>query len=385
MAATPASGEQEEEVCLWSWGAGTEGQLATGTLEDQLLPQRITSLPAISHIACGGAHAIALTGDGKVWTWGRGTKGQLGHEEMSNCLKPRVVKLLESFFVYDVAAGWNHSGFVTDTGRLFMCGDGSFGQLGTGNNESHSSPIEISFSDATHVEQVACGMRHSIALVKDASSSGDLVYGFGAGRHGQIGKPATRSSYLPVVVPGLENCSIADVCANGDQSAALASNGQLYTWGRGFSGSSGSHIPQLLTSPLRFSKVVLGWNHALLIADGETYILGGDHHGMLASALKTQQASSPSSDNSSAIPNLRKVPGLDREKAICIAAGAEHSALVTENGTVMTWGWGEHGQLGLGNSCDQTSPQTLDIGYNGSFSSSRFRVYCGSGFTFLSI
>lgn len=65
---------------------------------------------------------------------------------------------------------------ATDTGRLFMCGDGSFGQLGTGNNESHSSPIEISFSDATHVEQVACGMRHSIALVKGKEISLMVVF-----------------------------------------------------------------------------------------------------------------------------------------------------------------------------------------------------------------
>ncbi|KAJ0982847.1 hypothetical protein J5N97_011102 [Dioscorea zingiberensis] len=359
-----ASGEQEEEVRLWSWGAGTEGQLSTGMLEDQLLPQCLTSLPAIAHIACGGAHAVALTGDGKVLTWGRGTRGQLGHEEMSNCLKPRIVKFLESFCVFDVAAGWNHSGFVTDTGHLFMCGDGSFGQLGNGNNESHSSPVEISFSDATLVVQVACGMRHSIALVK--GSSGDSVYGFGAGRHGQIGKPGdatSRSNNFPVVVPGLENCSIAHICANGDHSAALTTNGQLYTWGRGFNGSSDSHIPQPLTSSLRFAKVALGWNHALLVSDGGTYILGGDRHGMLTSDLKTQQSSIPSScirsENSSAIPTLRKVPGLDGENVVCIAAGAEHSALVTERGTVMTWGWGEHGQLGLGNTCDQTFPQAI--------------------------
>ncbi|RZR85275.1 hypothetical protein BHM03_00012241 [Ensete ventricosum] len=55
--------EEEEEVYAWSWGAGTDGQLGTGTLEDQHLPQVLPHLPtAVSSVACGGAHAVALTG-----------------------------------------------------------------------------------------------------------------------------------------------------------------------------------------------------------------------------------------------------------------------------------------------------------------------------------
>lgn len=51
--------ELEEEV--WSWGAGSDGQLGTGSFHDQHLPQ-LLSFPArpISHVACGGAHTIAL-------------------------------------------------------------------------------------------------------------------------------------------------------------------------------------------------------------------------------------------------------------------------------------------------------------------------------------
>lgn len=59
----------EEQSCggggAWSWGAGSEGQLATGRLDDETVPQFLPSLSSalpISQIACGGAHAIALTG-----------------------------------------------------------------------------------------------------------------------------------------------------------------------------------------------------------------------------------------------------------------------------------------------------------------------------------
>lgn len=53
-----------------------------------------------------------------------------------------------------------------DDGCLFTCGDGSFGQLGHGDSQSHCSPVEVSYFASKHVEQIACGMRHSLVLLK---------------------------------------------------------------------------------------------------------------------------------------------------------------------------------------------------------------------------
>ena len=48
--------------------------------------------------------------------------------------------------------------------------------------------------------------------------------------------------------------------------AAIASaEGHLYTWGRGFKSNSDVYSPQHLPSPSSFSKVALGWNHALVL------------------------------------------------------------------------------------------------------------------------
>ncbi|XP_019051441.1 PREDICTED: ultraviolet-B receptor UVR8 isoform X1 [Nelumbo nucifera] len=382
--------EMEEEIGgeWWSWGAGTDGQLGTGRLDDEHLPQRLPDLSSgrrISQLACGGAHVIALSG-GDVMTWGRGTSGQLGHGELESCLLPKPVKFLENFTTSYVSAGWNHSGFVSDTGKLFTCGDGSFGQLGHGDYQSHCSPVEVLYFAFKHVEQIACGMRHSLVLLK--GSSEDPVYGFGSGKRGQLGvsKDRIRSFAVPQVIFGLGGIKVISISANGDHSAALSANGQLYTWGRGFGGTSDIHLPQTLPSPLRFSQVALGWNHALLLTgEGEVLMLGGNHHGMLSDPQTSRQQHSPVLDSSSVGSAedsmgliLAKVCGLDGTRVLEIAAGAEHSVLVTENGVVMTWGWGEHGQLGLGNTFDQTSPQMVKLsdGHN------RFRVYCGSGFTY---
>lgn len=52
---------EEEKEEIWSWGAGTEGQLGTGKLQDEHIPQNLHFLPSLSHLSCGGAHVIALT------------------------------------------------------------------------------------------------------------------------------------------------------------------------------------------------------------------------------------------------------------------------------------------------------------------------------------
>lgn len=54
----------------------------------------------------------------------------------------------------------------SDSGSLFTCGDGSFGQLGHGDYESHSSPTRVLFFASKHAKKIACGMRHSLVLSK---------------------------------------------------------------------------------------------------------------------------------------------------------------------------------------------------------------------------
>lgn len=54
--------------------------------------------------------------------------------------------------------------------------------------------------------------------------SGDLVYGFGSARHGQIGNSVSKpqkSCNLPEVIQGFGSCKIVGLFANGDHSAAL--------------------------------------------------------------------------------------------------------------------------------------------------------------------
>ncbi|CAN7059601.1 unnamed protein product [Brassica oleracea var. botrytis] len=367
----PSPADEEE---VWSWGAGTDGQLGTSKLQDEHLPQllSLTSLPSISMLACGGAHVIALTSGGKVFTWGRGNSGQLGHGDNLNTSLPKPLSFFDDdYFISQASAGWSHSAFVSDSGCLFTCGNGSFGQLGHGDNISLTSPAKVSYFVDKSVKMVACGMRHSLVLF-----AGNQVCGFGSGKRGQLGVSSDRkkSLNLPCVVSGLEGVEVVRVAANGDHSAAISANGELFTWGRGFCGSPDVQTPQCLPSSQSFREVALGWNHALLLTfDGKVFKLGNT----LNKQNEKQQLQEDSSETL-----LEKVPGFDGVNVLQIAAGAEHSAAVTESGEVQTWGWGEHGQLGHGDTNDQTNPQLVSLG-SGDLQTKETNVYCGSGFTYV--
>ncbi|CAI0627697.1 unnamed protein product [Linum tenue] len=377
---------KEEEI--WSWGAGTDGQLGTGKLEDELLPQllHLPSLAAsaagsISMLACGGAHVVALTSGGRVLTWGRGTSGQLGHGEMVNCLYPKAVNSLEDHVITHVSAGWSHSGFVSDGGCLFTCGDGSFGQLGHGDYSAYSTPAKVSYFVNNHVEQMACGMRHSLVLLK--GSLGSQVYGFGSGKRGQLGISVEKikSANLPRVTAGFEDIQITTITANGDHSASLSVDGKLYTWGRGFSGSPDINVPSCTLPSLSFSQVALGWNHALLLTDdGEVFMLGGNRHGVLSNTEKMMNTAPnhlPGTESSSFTSELFI---LSTSLFLCPLTSFIFLVLITVDGEVMTWGWGEHGQLGLGSTSDETDPCLVR---NEKEAVAISRVYCGSGFTYV--
>ncbi|XP_071702176.1 ultraviolet-B receptor UVR8 [Rutidosis leptorrhynchoides] len=369
---------QSEKQEIWSWGAGTDGQLATGLLQDEHIPQLLPFQPSLSFISCGGAHVVALTPGKKVFTWGRGTSGQLGHGNLVNSLGPKSVDVLNNFKITNVSAGWNHSGFVTDIGHLLTCGDGSFGQLGLGDNVSQCSPVKVLHFESWHVQQIAFGMRHSLALLK--GEKGDQVYSFGSGKRGQLGisNEKVKSISLPMSVSGLDQVNVGSIVANGDHSAAISDNGHLYTWGRGFDGKPGMCFPERVISMVSFTQVSLGWNHALILTEEGEALMLGSHHGV----LKNHQIQNLTKHNINE-EQVKKICGLNGIKVVGVASGAEHSVLTTENGAVLTWGWGEHGQLGLGDTRDHNNPQVVSMGQSGAHEYATSNVYCGSGFTFV--
>ncbi|KAK6923494.1 Regulator of chromosome condensation, RCC1 [Dillenia turbinata] len=62
------------------------------------------------------------------------------------------------------------------------------------------------------------------------------------------------------------------------------------------------------------------------------------------------------------------VLALDHEPGISVqmvAAGAEHTAAITEDGALYGWGWGRYGNLGLGDRSDRLVPEKVSDSHHG--------------------
>jgi alpha-tubulin suppressor-like RCC1 family protein len=75
----------------------------------------------------------------------------------------------------DLSAGGSHSALITRDGVLWVCGEGTKGQLGIGDCEQVFSLVPVRDQK---VKKVACGESHTLILSMRTSSSGSQEHGF---------------------------------------------------------------------------------------------------------------------------------------------------------------------------------------------------------------
>lgn len=76
----------------------------------------------IIDIQCGEEFSLCLSDVGDIFSFGRGKEGQLGHGNRESLNVPTKIASLAHERVVQVAAGWQHSLALTDTGRVFQWG-----------------------------------------------------------------------------------------------------------------------------------------------------------------------------------------------------------------------------------------------------------------------
>jgi alpha-tubulin suppressor-like RCC1 family protein len=124
---------------------------------------------AIKRIAVGIKHGLAIDVNKKLYVWGDGTYGELGEDpEIGNHISDVPSKLAyfdnKDIKVHSVSAGHRHSIVVDTEGRIYSFGDNSMGQLAT-YEERHYTPEKI---DADfQALAVFSGLNHNIVKTKD--------------------------------------------------------------------------------------------------------------------------------------------------------------------------------------------------------------------------
>ncbi|KAF4664227.1 Regulator of chromosome condensation [Perkinsus chesapeaki] len=159
---------------------------------------------AVTQIAVGALHTLALDSTtGKVFSWGCNDDGALGRLGPEN--QPRPIDGLEGVAVRSIAAGDNHSTFLDDAGRVWLCGTykDSSGYLGFPDfhNGMSADPLKRSYDPmrvpglgtaSSRAIAIASGANHTLATV-ESSRGGKTrsrileVYAWGNDEFGQLG------------------------------------------------------------------------------------------------------------------------------------------------------------------------------------------------------
>ncbi len=232
---------------VYSWGAGTHGQLGDGSTQVEDVPTPV-DLPAgtvVTQLAAGGDHSLALTSTGQVFAWGDDLHGDLGDGATRTEDAPVAVAPPAGLTFTAIAAGTTHSVAVASDGSVWAWGMGASGQLGDGSTADATTPTAVSMPAGTPVTQVAAGGAHTLAL-----TSGGLVFGWGSDVFGQLATPLVLSqpvdSDVPVQPSGLPRSSpYVSIAAGEDSSYALNSDGVPWAWGGDYYGQLGDGSPGL--------------------------------------------------------------------------------------------------------------------------------------------
>jgi len=288
---------------LWTWGANTCGRLGDNTVTTRSSP--VTTAGGGANwrqvSAQGFRHMSAIKTDGSLWTWGCNTYGQLGNSSTTSRSSPGTTAGGGSTWC-QTSAGNNHTTAVKTDGTLWTWGLNSYGNLGTNNIVSRSSPGTTSGAGSTWC-MAAGGVCHSVAVKTDGT-----LWTWGLNSSGQLGTGGTVNRSSPGTTAGCGTtwCTVTAGCAI---SAAIKTDGTLWTWGLNTCGRLGDGTTITRNSPV---STVGGTNSWCQVS---TSTLGGNH----TTAMKS-------------------------------------------DGTLWTWGLNSSGQLGTGTTVGRSSPGTTVAG-----------------------
>ena len=343
-----------DNMTMFSWGRGEDGQLGLGDTNDRACPVLVEPLRArggVKHIACGSGHTVILTDDGLVLTWGRGDDGRLGHGDNGWKYVPRVVEALPP--CVQATCGSYHTAAVTVDGELYTWGGGMYGKLGHGNESGHSTPCCVDALAGKPVSQIACGSRHTAVLL----ASGE-VHTWGDKENGVVGHGDVEGhQYLPQALDALRGRPVRQVAACGFHTAALTEAGEIFTWGEGKFGRLGHGsernelVPRMIEALAgkRMRQVACGGFHSAAITEaGDVHTWGGGEHGQLGHGDKVNKHAPC------------RVEALQDECVLQVTCGWSHTVALSEDARVYTWGNGDHGKLGHGDTLKVTTPRLVD-------------------------
>lgn len=278
-----------------------------------------------------------------------------------------------------ISAGHSHTGAVDQSGTLWMWGANKFSQLGnrlaydteywTGNYQS--IPVKV----LDDVASISCGNSHTAAIKTDGS-----LWMWGFDKYGQIGVGGNvdfKDESIPLqLVPVKVMDGVAAVSCGEYFTAAIKTDGSLWTWGSNLSGQIGNggggnvqteygtanqNVPVKILDNV--AAVSCGWDHAAAIkTDGSLWTWGDGSYFKLGNGL----ASNIYDDGMHGDNQLVPIKVMDGVAAV--SCGREFTAAIKTDGSLWMWGNNVFGQVGSGssnytkynNACQSTPVKIMD-------------------------
>ena len=363
---------------LYTWGLSDHGRLGLQAAKDAAVPTHVRALADehIVSVACGMYSSACISDDLKLFTWGAGSKGQLGHVDTNDEWLPRLVAGLQGVQVAQVALGFEHTVALDALGQLYTWGSGELGQLGHGKTVSYTSPRRLhdpfappppnsTFRRKKQRDPLFEGLEGKSKNRKRGGGGGKRDAGANAEDAGEAqvpgGQPAcprglaedgVKASVAAGVVRAVlgdeereegdadfeqgagvveEECRREGHHVRGGEDGGEDGRGDAGEGREGWEAREREEAGEVVL-------VACGAHSSLLLTDrGRLYTWGSSEFGALGLGSKATTALTPTLVTSSV---------LQRRRFVHVAVGDEHAAAVTSLGNVYTWGQGCFGAVG---------------------------------------
>ncbi|CAK4069400.1 unnamed protein product [Aphanomyces euteiches] len=339
---------------VFCFGSGENGRLGIAHRSDKRDANAFTPTPLGSkwlvpaQVACGKAHTAIIDANAHLYCCGRGSEGQLGQIHQESVKVATVVPKLMNMQVTHVSCGANHTLCIVNQTWGYAWGDNSAGQLGLNLKAKHQlTPSRI--HGLSHLRTFVCGGNHSFAI----TTMGDVLVA-GCNIAGQLGLDDTTRRPAFTLNPHLHHVeSLASGVYHAIAHTTSPHGGGVFVWGCGDNGRLGLGHHESASTPqplgefdgVHVRQIAAGGSHTALVTEtGGLWMWGANAYGQLGDGLHTDRL---------APHRLRMFHG---KVVQTITLGEWHSVALTDDGSIYAWGFGEEGQLGLGDDRNTSFP-----------------------------